>query len=436
MKQALLVLLFATPAMAQYTAQMIPSVPLNTFQNSLGINVHMEYSDGLYVNEPQVLSDLKYLGITHVRDGVPLSTWAWQGLPDVESLMAAGIKFDLVNSCFDSESAQFQQATALEQEYPGSVVSMEGTNEVNNQPCPGSASAVANATSFQQQLYNSVHGSQVFSGIPVLYYTGNPSITNLLGLADATNTHPYPSDGVQPFARLQSDFQSLFVSSAATAPQYITETGYQNQYAGTTANTVDNSAQAELLLNTYFDAALQGVKATYLYQLLEAYPASSSSGSDAAFGLFDYSSGSPLPAAQAIHRLAQYLPPDTASNQQTVSGILMTNDSNGELVSMPSTAHSLALTKSNGDVYVCSWNEQSVWNDSTGTRIDNYPSPLYIQVPGSWSSVDYFALDGTGVPGFQDAGYYSQINPAGNYDGAPYYKVALLSSPGCVGFHK
>ena len=38
------------------------------FINSLGVNVHVEYTDGKYADATTTIADLAYLGIDHVRD--------------------------------------------------------------------------------------------------------------------------------------------------------------------------------------------------------------------------------------------------------------------------------------------------------------------------------------------------------------------------------
>lgn len=65
----------------------------STFVATLGVNVHVEYTDGKYANATNVINDLNFLGISHVRDAVlnPSN----QGQSSYDALAGAGIKFDL-----------------------------------------------------------------------------------------------------------------------------------------------------------------------------------------------------------------------------------------------------------------------------------------------------------------------------------------------------
>ena len=372
------------------TLQTIPSMPLATFQDSLGVDIHIEYTDGKYADANQVLKDLQYLGIHNVRDGIPNSGWlpAGQGLNGLKLLAQNGVHFDFVTECNLNLDTSMASLDSLIQQYPGIAVSVEGPNEINNFPCrTGSGNNEQNGENFQKALYSHIQNDSHFpKNFPVLYMTGAAPINlhNQGGFANVANTHPYPYKGVQPFARLQSDFNSYFSSYTQSDPHQITETGYATIPNPSDPDGVDPLAQGELILNLYFDAALQGNTHTYLYQLLEAYPNYATS-SDTAFGFFNYNDGSPKAIAQVLHNIAQILPPDKPSSQQTVQATI---------TGLPSTAHTLALTGSDGSVTIFMWNEQPVWNAASDGLL--YVNPQYVQVkmPGSWN-VSYFAPSST-----------------------------------------
>ncbi len=396
--------LFSMHGTAFAQLQTIPSLPLSTFQDSLGVNVHMNYTDGKYADANAVLSDLKLIGIHNLRNDVPNPiTWlpSGQGLDALHLLAANGMRFNFVGDCNADFNTQMQQMDQFVQAYPGSIASVEGQNEINNFPCKGGDNEQL-AEAFQRRLYANVHSDPTLTNVPVLYMTGAAPVNlqSQSGFADVANTHPYPYGGVQPYARLQSDFNSYFTMKGSYA-RTITETGYATLPYANDPDGVDEPAQAELILNEYFDAALQGVTRTYVYQLLDPYPDPQHQNSDSNFGFF-HLDGSPKILAWAMHHIAEVFPADKSSAPQTVQAAI---------TGLPSTAHVLALTGSDGSVAMFMWNEASVWNkDSQTLQIVNN-IPVKVQMDGSWN-VSYFtpAEDTTTSVAQQNGKYTSYLS--------------------------
>jgi hypothetical protein len=361
--------------------QTIPSMPLSTFQSSLGVNIHIEYTDGLYANEAQVLKDLQFIGIHNVRDYIPSPSWlpAGQALGNLETLAASGIHFDFIGNCNAALGPQITQLDQLIAAYPGIAISVEGANEINNFPCQlGSGTNEQNAEAFQKQLYSTVQSDSHFAqDFPVLYMTGAAPVDlqTQLGFANFANMHPYPNNAVQPFATLQDEFPSYYTGYTQADPHQITETGYATIPDSSDPSGVDEPAQAEMILNLFFDAALQGNTHTYVYQLLEDY-SNYATDSDTAYGMFHYTDGSPKIIAQALANMLAIFPADKASD---------------------------------GSIALFMWNEQPVWNQSSDNLI--YVTPQYVQVkmPGNWN-VSYFTpADITPINDTEIQGQYYSI---------------------------
>ncbi len=372
--------------------QTIPSIPLFSFQDSLGVNLHIEYTDGKYADATAVLQDLQYLGIHNVRDLVPEpALWLpqGQGLAAMQMLAANGIKWDLLAEPNQPLSTSMQQLDALQQAQPGMVISVEGPNEINNYPVPpvpGETNEQA-AKDYQRQLYAAVHADGTLSGVPVLYFTGGSPVdlSANAGLADFENTHPYPKSGVQPFPVLQQEFVNNFNNPNST-PKMITETGYYSLPQSTDWGGVDEPAEAELIMNTYFDAALQGVQRTFVYQLLDAYADPQGTNNDNHFGFF-HLDNSPKIVALAMRHIADVLPPDQPSSPVAVQAAIR---------GLPSTGHALALTASDGSVALFLWNEAPVWDEPSESLQFVTPVPVQVQLPGSWKASFFTpALDTT-----------------------------------------
>jgi hypothetical protein len=362
----------------------IPSIPLKTFQDSLGINTHMSYTDGLYSHPEQVLADLRYIGIHNIREGVLVRGGDIpdrQGLDAQEYLANNGIQFNFLtsgNASFDSFTAP--ALIYFAGAHPGAIISIEGPNEINNWPILGPGTNEENASAFQSTLYQFVHKTESLSSIPVLYFTGGEqaSASSLTGQADQLNAHPYAQAGQQPYTWLSSTYSSSF-SGTDFDLKAMTETGYSTAEKSN-YNGVDETTQASLILNNIFDAALVGSTHTYLYQLLEAYP-NYVSNADTGYGIFHYTDGGPTLAAIALHNLSVSIPKDDASAPRSVSGIIAGLS--------PTTGKVLALTASDGSIYIALWDEQNIWDPNTQTSISPASASVSVSIPGSWKVSRY-----------------------------------------------
>ncbi|MBW4024134.1 MAG: hypothetical protein HIU92_13580 [Proteobacteria bacterium] len=353
-------------------AEAAQAVKAVDFLQSLGVNTHMNYTDGTYADYDSVIADLNYLGIRRVRDAMPDP---YGGIPYMNYMTAldaaatAGIRFDFITSPRLPLSTSLDQIAAVERLHPGAVIAVEGPNETNNNPVSyhgrhGEAAALA----YQRDLYRAIHGSRGLHHIAVYYYTGLDTATKLTGLADFANCHPYSSAGQQPARRIAAEFAKQF-TMAPPYPKVITEAGYFD--VPSAPNGVDNTTQAKNTLNLYMDAFAQGAAITYVYQLVSAY---TDQGSDTQSGMFNIDH-SPKPVATAVHNLTTILaddgkgPVDPASLDYTVAA-------------MPVTGHSLLLEKSSGVFDIILWSEPTDWNDQTHQPIGVAQTPVTVAMSG------------------------------------------------------
>lgn len=320
------------------------------FLSSLGVNVHVEYTDGKYANSGLVIKDLAFLGIDHVRDAV-LSP-SNQGQASYDALAAAGIKFDLFfqGSALDST---MKLVDAFLVRHPGAISMIEGPNEVNNYPIhfnglSGNDAAVA----YQGALFSSVHADAALAGVPVANLTSWP---DLAAPADLANFHSYPKNGAEPSATLSHDAAA---QSAAEGdqPLVMTEGGYTTLTSSNYFGGVDQLTQAKMLLNLFADNAKSGVQQSYVYELLDAYSDSTNSDPNKHFGLFNLDN-SPKTAATAIHNLTTILSDDVGGVQGSVNPAF---ESSG----LPESASLLSLVKKTGVLDLLVWDEPSIWDNT------------------------------------------------------------------------
>ncbi|MBR0993700.1 RHS repeat protein [Bradyrhizobium japonicum] len=368
------------------------------FINSIGVNTHAGFGWTGYNNLALMVDDLKYLGVTHLRDAMGTSPAAQ---PVVEGLAAAGYKFDfLVSSALpQSGTTGLQNYIASLQKFatshPGSISSIEGLNEANHQPFSYNGSSSLNAAAqFQSALYQAVNANATLGSIPVynlsLAYNdpqGYSQLGNMSGSVDYANAHAYVSTSLTTSSSLAATLSAV-MTAAPGKPVVITETGYTTQ-ANTQYLGVNETVQAKSILNTLVDAYKAGVSATYLYELFDRDSSASNTNPEANFGLFN-SDGTPKLAATAIHNLTTILADDGKG------GLQPTDPLNYTLSNTPATGNSMVLGKSNGAYELVVWAEPKLWNDPTDTEVSNPAQTVNVNLGGVHHSVKvYDTLTGT-----------------------------------------
>src|SRR3954471_2674741 len=368
------------------------------FISSVGVNAHAGFGWTGYNNLALMVDDLKYLGVTHVRDAMAIDPAAQ---PVVEGLAAAGYKFDfLVSSALPQLGAAGLQNYFVSLEkflasHPGSISAIEGLNEANHQPFSyNGSSTLGAAAQYQSALYHAVKGDAALARIPVynlsLAYNdpqGYSQLGNMSGSVDFVNAHAYVSTGATPNSSLAATLSAV-AAAAPGKPVVITETGYTTQ-ANTQYLGVDETVQAKSILNTLVDAYKAGVSATYLYEMFDRDSSANNTDPEANFGLFN-SDGTPKLAATAIHNLTSILADDGKG------GLQPTDPLNYTLSNMPASGSSMVLGKSNGAYELVVWAEPKLWNDSTDSEVSNPTQTVTVSLGGVHHSVKvYDTLAGT-----------------------------------------
>ncbi|MDR3507381.1 MAG: calcium-binding protein, partial [Caulobacteraceae bacterium] len=364
---------------------MSQAIRTSDFTGALGVNTHLYVTTSQYWDGGTVLADLKYIGISQVRDAVVSATNTGQA--SYAQLADAGIKFDFLFTSTTAISSGLSQVDSFISAHSGSVVAIEGVNEINFTPMLySSLSGTSAAVSYQADLFTAVHGDTLLNGIPVFNFTDTTS--GVAGLADYANTHSYAAHGAEPYAQLLADLKTQ--QAAMTGKSVVlTEAGYSTLPTAGGLGGVDYATQAKLTLNLIMDATKLGYKEIYLYQLLDSTDPTNSD-IQAHFGLFD-ASGAAKPAAVALHNLTSILA-DTGSTASTFT----TGSLNYSLTNMPSTASSLLLEKSSGAYDLVLWNEPQIWNSTTNTAVTAATSTVTVNLGGTYATVDvYDPLTGT-----------------------------------------
>lgn len=336
---------------------MTTPAPIQTtvaFVNSLGVNVHVEYTDGKYANVTNVINDLRYLGVSNVRDAT--LNPGNQGQSSYDALAASGVKFDLFMQGTDLSSS-FALVDAFIARHPGAILAIEGPNEVNNFPISyQGVGGDQGAVNYQAALYAKVHSDAALSGVKVFNLTTWPDLT---GASDDANFHTYPKNGSEPLPQLSADLASQ-VAKNPDKGVVLTEAGYTTTPGTNYYGSVDELTQAKLTLNLLVDAAKAGVQETFVYELLDAYADPSNSDPEKHFGLF-HLDNSPKLAATAIHNLTAILSAPAVANASATPGWALSG--------LPASGSTLTLAKAAGVSDLVVWAEPQIWDATTNSAI-------------------------------------------------------------------
>ncbi|MGO8035690.1 calcium-binding protein [Rhizobium leguminosarum] len=362
---------------------MAQAVRINDIIRSFGIDTHIDYTDGKYSNVGEVVKALNYLGLDTVRDHAPNSASDPNGQTHLGDAAEAGVQFVFSAQREVDPATVAQRLHSFVQAHPGSVVGIEGPNEVNNWPVSyhglsGQAAAVA----YQKDLSADVNADPLLKNIPVLGFTGY----TVASASDYTTIHTYAKDGDQPYSWLSRE-SGVQRAADPGKPLAITETGYHTSLTPDTNGGwegVSEATQAKLLLNTLMDGAALGSKQTFIYELLDAYSDPQGTNQEKHFGLFhlDYSA---KPAATAIHNLTEILADDGAAKASFSAGTL-----NYSIDGLPSSARSLLTEKSDGSYQIIVWNEPDIWSQSSDTAIQATTTAVKVNLGASFGSVKVF----------------------------------------------
>jgi hypothetical protein len=330
------------------------SLPADAFVNSIGVSVHLPYTDTAYASQSEIIARLQELGISHVRDGMPLGRPALvQGLP---ALRAAGIRATLVGEIDRDPNASVAESIAV---MGGAIDAFEAPNELDNGGAPDwlallSAYMPALASAVRQQA----PGVSVVG--PSLIDSGNR--TKLpRDLPGMFNGHPY-SGGVEPEPALTQALLERRITAPGRAAVF-TEAGYHNALQATTGQAPVSEAAAAIyiprLLITAFGA---GVKRTFIYEFVDEKPDPGLIDPEQHFGLLR-NDLSPKPAFTAVQTMIRAVEQSSGPASSPQLGWRLEVNGGDEV-------KRLTLERRDGSRVIALWRPVSVWDIQDRHPID------------------------------------------------------------------
>lgn len=335
-----------------------------SFVTSAGVNAHIDSGAPAWENTARLVAEIKYLGITNVRDGTPYD-WA---LPVYVSLAKIGVTFDLtqenpVAAALTTIGAvqDVQRAETLATAVPGSVGSLEGANEYNissyNLNGINSYGNLAWGALDDADLQAAVRADANLAGVKVVAASAAlvPSIPSVAHWVDASNWHAYAGVGEQ-LATVIAQGVAAAQASAPGKPVYITETGISSSgYGSSFWGVTDEATQGIIDVNALLDGYNDGAAKTFLYDLMDD---TDNTPQENSFGLF-HADGTPKPAATDIGNLLHILA-DPGTGTVAPGSLAYT------LTGLPTTGASFLLEKTDGTFELVLWNPNAaVFNGST-----------------------------------------------------------------------
>ncbi len=323
-----------------------PRPPANAeaFLDSVGVAMHLAYTDTSYADQPQVMSLLRRLGVRHVREGVPVGSPALdRGL---RSIAGIGLGGTLVTALNVPPVTAIPAATAA---MGPKLDALEGPNELDRMGPPdwrrrlvpymrGLRDSITRSRRPVTLLGPSFVDSSFYSLISTRTY-------------DVASLHIYP--GGEPPERALADQIDQGQVAAPNRPVDVTETGYHNALAATTGQpAVSEAAAAVYLPRALLSAFRDGARRTFIYELLDEKPDPGLLDPEKHFGLVRQDL-SPKPAFFAVRNLltaVRQSPGPAATPPPTPS------------ISTRGPVDRLALSRADGSVVVALWRAASVWD--------------------------------------------------------------------------
>ena len=347
---ALLILAGFRPLAA---AEPQPATPADAFVDSLGVNVHLHYTDTVYWDFGKLKAALKELGVRHIRDGL-----VYNGRKEYyerhRELGAAGVRSTLI------VSGDLAKLAAEVEKFKPAAFALEGPNEVNL-----NGWKVADAQAYQATLWKTVKEHPALTDYPVvgLSYTDfkyGKQLGDLSPHLDFGNIHPYPG-GWEPENKcnwMRADLPSGLASARDTCgqkPIWITEIGYTNAMNRKGGHVPLSAAAAGVYLPRIFlNCYRNGVQRTFWYELFDLKPDAEQKEVEHNFGLYHNDGATAKPAGRALRHLAELLAdPGPAFTPKSLGFELSNRD-----------VQAMLFQKRSGEYWLAVWLPVSLWDHS------------------------------------------------------------------------
>ncbi len=277
--------------------------------DAIGINVHLGHGGSPYVARfSACAAALDDLGVRHLRDDIVLIGTEPAGqFERIAALARRGYRFSLVfyDGLTPGPRVPPERFGEIADWAADGLVIVEGGNEPPVAARPGLARLSAD---HQAALFRAVRDTPRHRAVQVAgpsYIQGNiAAAENLSASVDLANVHAYPglehpeTGGAGRLGGFLAAVRPVFGS----APAIVTETGYHTALATRSAHLpVSEAVRARYLPRLLLWSYLQGVRRTYLYELISSFEGGDAD-PESRFGLIAHD-GTPSPSFAAVRNL-------------------------------------------------------------------------------------------------------------------------------------
>ena len=353
------------------------------FVDSIGINVHLHYTDTLYYsNWPLTFQAIEALGVRHTRDGVIDN--ALQAYYDRhEQLASAGIKGLFISSAAITPGMMQNFIMRV----PHAFEAAETINEADSANDPA---WIVHVKADLADKYPLAHSAGGFMVGPSLVQTSSPSLLgDVSANADFGNLHNYLGGrnpgtigwgGPDALGHLYGSIPFALDNVANDTPGrgvFTTETGYSTDLAGT-LNAVTEGVEAVYFPRLLLEQWNAGIQRTYIYELLDT---------EQALGIM-HADGSAKPAYAAIAHLLGLL---------SDKGAAFTPASlSYSIAGAGSSMHHALFQKRDGSFWLALWIEASSYDPDQHVAI-MVPTESVTLMTASPYAMTTYQLDATGA---------------------------------------
>lgn len=376
-----------------YTQTPEKAAASQTFVNMAGVVTHLNYTDTIYANWPQVFAALKKLGVHHIRDGYFNPSQYPQVVEEHRQLEAAGIETTYVMPWDTALTASdIEQLAAADQD----MDAIEGPNECDilGQCGGGGTLGILNALTLLPTLQSAAQELSVPLVAPSWVLPASyPVAGNLDSLVTLNSLHLY-FGGRNPGSTGWGDadakgnsfgsFAFWLDQSAIDAPGLkaeIGETGYISFPSTTTPYTVPESVTASYIPRTMLLAFKHGFDKTFVYQLIDDPT------SPQGYGLLrqDFSE---KPGFTALKNMLSLL---SDSGGSFTVGSLPWAQIGGD-----ANVNHLLLEKSDGTFWLALWLEEPSWDPAGTKSIAVTPENIGIELGSGYKTTTDYQFDASG----------------------------------------
>ena len=360
----------------------------DSIADSVGVNVHLHYTDTPYSNFPLVEKLLTDMHVRHIRDGLIDTKWD-EFYKRHNALGALGIHCVYVTSPKQSDDLLTAYPQRVHQDFEG----FEAPNEYNNS---GDSHWPETLQSFLPRLQQIAkrstpsNGAALLIGPSLTQPDAYPKTNGFQRYFEYANLHNYlagrnpgtPGWGGGGYGSINWNL-NLARSAWGSSPVMTTEIGYTTDLANKQG--IPEDVEAKYMPRLILEQLLHQIRRTYIYELIDVGPKVSKN--DAAFGLVR-NDGTRKPAFNALKSLIQI----TADHD----GVPDLEDLSFQLSGDTKDVHHLLARRSEGSYLLFFWVEQPSFDPDSKAKREVAKKQITFSSPARFRSAELLTVSPLG----------------------------------------